>query len=406
MCAKSCKQTAPTPPPVIKDCSSNYPGAIASCLSNNIHNLRYKDCINYPSENICYTSYLNKRYPNKTLWKCCNGITDPACPTNNNTSFCKLPTPAPIPPKPTPMPLSLYTKSSKISDCSSLFPWIENIDLSRGKMSVSKYDCQCCTGKIQDSCKDPGGAGGTFNYNYSLQQKYPGTILAAAPFGWFNSNSKQAGSYTGMCNSGLIKDIYNKQILLNNDPLCFRLTNPTKSDASVIAVVAETCGGNCCGVYGNRSPSPTDPNLARGDCPRYGVPGDPYQNDHSGCFKEPVKSNLFGYNTNNRSIPGQICQDGIGGLSINYSPSAYNGYLDHQSMYYDASIITVGTSYEYYCNQPYTASAGSLDWCSGVWAHLDLNKRDLSNLKIIGLDTSGITTVSFERVYCPNPVIP
>lgn len=309
------------------------------------------------------------------------------------------PTPRPTPPGPTPIPKP-YHKNSKITNCNHNFPYPEGLDLSQGYASITNY-----------SFVASGGKGGTFDLNTYFNTYYPDLLYIAVPFAWFNPNTVASGFYGGTCSSGItVKRLGddNPGLYLNNDKLCFELTNPS-SGATVQAIAVESCGGNCCGACGFYYQT-------GGDCPRYGtnkydqinvtckpideVPPPPKLLPDCSISAGPSAelsptSYLFGYDVSNRSIPAQSC--GSYNPSNNINKSIYAEQYKSKLFYNHSKKKTI-------CRTT-TNATGDIDWCSGAWAHFDLNMNDETNINKL-LPSHGTSQVKFKRIICPAPKAP
>ena len=211
---------------------------------------------------------------------------------------------------------------SIISECTPNYP--EGINLKSGTVSLIRYGF---TTNIV--------GGGTLDINTKIQEQYPGLLYMAIHYAWFYSELHTGSGlsdvgYTGICKNGIevcgkwtiiprcpSNDSTSYGLYLNSDKICFKLTNPNTKEY-VIAIVVETCDGNCCGsgLTGFHS-------LTGGDCPIYGL-GHKQQHLYVGkydCTGAEITSPQYnwGYDPTHRSPPTQpqVCEDNNISKSIN-----------------------------------------------------------------------------------------
>ena len=183
------------------------------------------------------------------------------------------------------------------------------------------------------------GSPGTFGVNSQVPHNYYG---AAVPYAWYSTTTSVNGLAAGNCENGITGQTGSLPTH-SGKTLCYTLTQPGKTSALNI-IVTETCGGNC---------QPGDE-----DCTLHGADQ---------------------YKPANRDYPHQLCPR---------PPTNFpNGNMWHQITGSKAPNVAYGTS-KSTCDD----AATHKDWCSGYYAHFDIDiKAGWGN---------GI--VNYTRTLCPT----
>ena len=206
------------------------------------------------------------------------------------------------------------------------------IDLERGTATVTEYDFTRVPGH-----------NGTFNVNDQLPAGFVG---AAVPYSWYTPDSGNAPAH-GRCTGGINGHFGSVPTDKDGRKLCYTVTSAENASKSLNIMVMETCGGNC---------NADNPDT---DCPVLG--------SHQ-------------YETKLRNYPTQKCP----GLSAAIQKDIHITGRDAPDGPYANSAADCGDNNKH------------KDWCSGYYAHFDLDQTFMNKL---GMGGAGV--VQYKRIDCP-----